>query len=47
MEEKFNRLNYTLKITNNDTIKIMMNWIITKYVITDILKEQKSQVPRI
>jgi hypothetical protein len=43
IEQIANRLNYTLKIINNDTIKIITNKLEYHNTIIDILKEKKIE----
>jgi predicted transcriptional regulator len=41
IEQVVNRLNYTFKIINNDTIKIILNKLEYHKAIIDIIKEKK------
>jgi hypothetical protein len=41
IEQVVNRLNYILKIINNDTIMVITNELEYHKTITDILKEKK------
>jgi hypothetical protein len=43
VEQVVNRLNYSLKIINNDKMKIMTNKLDYHKIIIDILKEEKVE----